>query len=232
MVVHLMKTIVFYINAFVWQPGISRVMPPITIVEGTILDFNIHFPVIFGKFVHTYEGTHNNMTPRTVKALALDPAINNLQGVVHCFSLYTGKILTRTQCDIYPHKWTELALKRINHINKNQKSVQGILFANGQKELDQDNVVTGVVDDINNNINNNNTNFNIHLSSNDNDNPIPVSNISKDRESPSNANKQAPAYAPPEDSPEDNPVDEDGIAPENAADKIQPLTEETRTTQS
>ena len=79
MVIHLMITICFYVNAFVWLKGISQVLPPITIVEGIVLDYNLHFRVIFGEFIQTYEGTKNDMSKRTIDAIALEPA-SNMQG--------------------------------------------------------------------------------------------------------------------------------------------------------
>ena len=56
-----MANVTFYIDTFVWQPGVSKVLPPLTIVEGNTLDFQKHFHVIFGEYVHTYEGTDNTM---------------------------------------------------------------------------------------------------------------------------------------------------------------------------
>ena len=94
MVVQLMITVVFYINAFAWQKGVSQILSPLTIVEGTALDYNLHFRVIFGEFVQTYEGTSNDMAPRCVDAIALGPN-GNLQGGIRCFSLATGKVLQR-----------------------------------------------------------------------------------------------------------------------------------------
>ena len=64
-------TVCFYINAFVWRRGVSQILPPLTIVEGLVVDFTKHFHVIFGEYCHTYEGTTNDMTSRTVSALAL-----------------------------------------------------------------------------------------------------------------------------------------------------------------
>ena len=84
-VVHLMVTVVFYINAFVWQKGVSKILSPLVIVEGVTLDFNLYFRVIFEEFVQTYEGTKNNMTPRSVDAIALGPN-SNLQGGIRYFS--------------------------------------------------------------------------------------------------------------------------------------------------
>ena len=53
--------------------------PPLAIVEGVSLDYNLHFRVIFGEFVQTYEGTRNDMTSRCVDAIALEPT-GNLRG--------------------------------------------------------------------------------------------------------------------------------------------------------
>ena len=57
-------------------------LPPITIVEGVGIDFNIHFKVMFGEFVQTYEGVDNTMTPRTVDALALGH-VNDWKKIKH-----------------------------------------------------------------------------------------------------------------------------------------------------
>ena len=77
-----------------WLKGASDVLPPLTIVEGTVLDYNLHFRVIFGEFLQTHEGTKNDMTPRAVDTIALGPN-GNLQGGIRCFSLETGRVLCR-----------------------------------------------------------------------------------------------------------------------------------------
>ena len=51
MVVQLMNTVVFYLNAFVWRKGVSNVLPPVTIIEGTVIDYYKHVHVVFGEFV-------------------------------------------------------------------------------------------------------------------------------------------------------------------------------------
>ena len=91
MVIHLMITVNFYVNAFVWRQGILPILPPVTL-EGLVVDYNKHFHVIFGKYMHTYEGTDNTMKFRTVGALTLGPS-GNLQGGVRWFSLCTDKVL-------------------------------------------------------------------------------------------------------------------------------------------
>ena len=80
-VIQLTKTVVFYVNAFVWKRSVSQIIAPLTIVEGVVLDYNLHFHVIFGKNVQTFEGINNTMEPHIVDAVALGPAVN-LQGVL------------------------------------------------------------------------------------------------------------------------------------------------------
>ena len=98
MVTHLLVTVMFYINAFVWRKGVSQFLSPLTILEGVVLDYNLHFQVIFGEYAHTYEATTNTTKSRTVGALALGPT-GNLQGGVRFYSLVTGKILQRARKD-------------------------------------------------------------------------------------------------------------------------------------
>ena len=57
MVVGLLTTVVFYLNAFPWPLGISDELSPTAIVEGHPLNYNLHFQVIFGEYAQTYEGT-------------------------------------------------------------------------------------------------------------------------------------------------------------------------------
>ena len=46
--IHLLITVVFSINDFAWTKGESKMMPPLTIVKGMVLDFNLHFRVACG----------------------------------------------------------------------------------------------------------------------------------------------------------------------------------------
>ena len=95
MVIHLLITVTFYINALVWKNSVSQFLCPATIVEGLTLDYNTHFHVLYGEYIHTYEGTTNTLKHRTVGDIALGPS-DNSQGGVHCYSLLTGQILHRS----------------------------------------------------------------------------------------------------------------------------------------
>ena len=97
------------------------------IVEGLVVDFNKHFHVIFGEYMHTYEGTDKTMKMRTVAALALGPS-GNLQGGVRCYSLRTGKVLHRFMKDITLMKMPHDVLGRLKYITRKEKSVKGLIF--------------------------------------------------------------------------------------------------------
>ena len=64
----------FYINSFVWRPRESKILSPLTIVEGMAIDLHKHIHVILGEHVHAFKGTTNTMKPITVTVLALGPS--------------------------------------------------------------------------------------------------------------------------------------------------------------
>ena len=154
MIIQLMTTVIFYVNAFVWRQGVSQFLSPTTIVEGISLDFNKHFHVIFGEYVHTFEGTTNTMKDRTVGAIALGPS-GNLQGGIRCYSLLTGKVLHRTYKDITQMKMPIDAIRRLQYRARKQKSVHGLEFADRHGNVDTDNSITGVIEPSNENGNEN-----------------------------------------------------------------------------
>lgn len=145
MVVELMKTVAFYVNSFVWLKGVLLILSPLTIAEGAALDFNLHFRVICGEFVQIYEGTSNDMVPRTIDAIALGPS-GNSQGGIRYFSLLAGRVLDRQWRHTEVHKMPQSAINHINCIVKGQKSVKGLKFGNRQNLADAA-ISTGVMDD-------------------------------------------------------------------------------------
>jgi len=94
MVDHLMITVVFYVNAFIWKYGVSQVLLPLTIIEGTVLDYYLYFRIIYGEFLQTYEDTDNTMSLRTSDAVGLGPN-GNLQSRIWCYSLISEYVLLR-----------------------------------------------------------------------------------------------------------------------------------------
>ena len=52
MVVCLMMTVVFFINAFAWTDGVSKFLSPLVIVEGVAEDFHLNFRIMLGASKH------------------------------------------------------------------------------------------------------------------------------------------------------------------------------------
>ena len=142
-IIQLMRTVVFYVNAFVWRKGVSQFLPPVTIVEGLKMDFKKHFHVIPGEYMMTFEGTTNGMDSRTTGVLAMGPS-TNVQGGIRCFSLATGKILHRLRSDCTLMKMPHDVLGRLKFITKREKSVKGLIFGDRNDEPDPDNDLRGV----------------------------------------------------------------------------------------
>eukprot|EP00536_Pseudo-nitzschia_multiseries_P019053 jgi/Psemu1/58689/gm1.58689_g len=61
MVVEMVRTIVFYQNAFPWARGVSNTIAPTTIVTGMAPDYNRHFHTPFGTYAQTRNETTNTM---------------------------------------------------------------------------------------------------------------------------------------------------------------------------
>ena len=55
-------------------------------MEGIVLDFNLHFRVIFSEFVQVHEVTLNKRNPITSDSITLG-SNGNFQGGVRCFRL-------------------------------------------------------------------------------------------------------------------------------------------------
>ena len=125
MVVHLLLTVSFYVNAFSPKSGISDHMSPMTIAEGVKLDHNKHFKVIPGKYAQTFEGSYNTMKERTIGAIALGP-LRNLRGGAWFFSLKTGLILSRNSKDFQTLPISMDVITRVHKMARN--SPTGIFF--------------------------------------------------------------------------------------------------------
>ena len=105
-----------------------------TLVEDIALDYNKHFHVIFGEYLHTYEGTTNTRRERTTSCLAPGPS-DNLQGGIHCYSLSTSKVLHCTFGDVTIMKMSIEAVRRLPCRTRKEKSVPGLVFGN-QNNID------------------------------------------------------------------------------------------------
>jgi hypothetical protein len=215
MIIHLLKTVMFYINAFIWKKGVSPFLSPMTILEGVVLDYNLHFQVIFGEYLHTYEVTTNTMKSRTVGSIALGPT-GNLQGGIRCYSLVTGRILQRDKNSFTQLKMPEDAIKRMSTLTR--KSVSGLHFGdrnNVTTDLDSDATITGVNDD-NDDIDEHP--YDIQIDDENNDDP-PL-------QDPTPLAEHLEAVQTEDDDGSENDTNPTGVTPENAVDEVEPPTDD------
>lgn len=125
LVVEMVYTSVFWLNAFPPADGISEQYGPRAIITGADLDWNIHCNLEFGSYVHVHDEHDNGLAPRTTGALALRP-IGNLQGGYLFYSLTTGRKLSR-------YAWTSLpmpaeVIRHIHYIARDEKANPGLAF--------------------------------------------------------------------------------------------------------
>ena len=116
MVVELLHNVVFYLNAIPWIDGISD-LSPMTIIQGTIVDYNLHFRMLYGEYAQTRDATDNTMKPRTTSAIAMGPN-RNFQGVAF-FSLTTERIFNRSGTDYTPLPMPQDAIDCVAYMTKN-----------------------------------------------------------------------------------------------------------------
>eukprot|EP00536_Pseudo-nitzschia_multiseries_P018072 jgi/Psemu1/54022/gm1.54022_g len=135
LVLELIVTIVFYLNAFPWPEGVLQELSLTTLVQGVVLSFEDHFQVIFGEYTQTYECTDNSMKEHTIGAIAAGPS-GNVQGGVKFFSLDTGKIIHQTNTDYKLLPMPADVIKRVEHMAC--KMHNGIFFANQQNDSEVD----------------------------------------------------------------------------------------------
>ena len=126
-VIELIHYVVFWLNSFPVQGGISDVLSPRALVVGSTIDYATHCKIEFGAYVQTHEPHDNSMLPRTTGAIALRPT-GNAQGGHYFYSLTTGKRLHRTQ-------WTELpipadVIDRVHKLSRRDLELTPLEFSN------------------------------------------------------------------------------------------------------
>jgi Reverse transcriptase (RNA-dependent DNA polymerase)/Zinc knuckle len=125
LVVEMIYTAVFWLNAFPSPNGVSQQYGPRAIVTGAELDFKLHCKLEFGTYVQVHEEHDNSLAPRTTGALALRPT-GNAQGSYYFYSLSSGRRLTR-------FSWTTLPMpgeiiRHIHHIARTDNANPGLAF--------------------------------------------------------------------------------------------------------
>jgi hypothetical protein len=101
MVVALVECATLWLNVFPSSNGISDTMSPSYIVQGKPNPDMNHKQIVHGSYAMVYIGTKNNMTRRSMPAIALSPS--NMHGGHYFMSLYSGKRL-------HSYEWDELPI--------------------------------------------------------------------------------------------------------------------------
>ena len=84
----------FWLNAFPHPNGILQMMSPKEIITGFEVDFMNHCKLKFGDYIQTHEEHNNDLRACTFGALALQPTGNN-QGGYYFYSLTTGWVISQ-----------------------------------------------------------------------------------------------------------------------------------------
>jgi hypothetical protein len=216
MIIHMLVSVMFYVNAFIWKKGVSPFLSPMTILEGVVLDYNLHFQVIFGEYAHTYEETTNNMKRQTVGSIALGPT-GNLQGGVRFYSLVTGRILQRDRNSFTLLKMPEDAIRRMKTLSK--KSAPGLQFgdrSNIDSDLNSDVDITGVIDD----------------DDGGQEHPYDIQIVQEDDDLPPLRDPTPLNIHEAQDIEDDDDSHSTGVAPENAEDEVEPPNDDESATES
>jgi hypothetical protein len=71
--IQLVKNVIFWLNSFPAQDGVSTTMSPRCIMTGQEIDYNKHVRLEFGEYVQTHEEQDNTMTDRMLGAICLGP---------------------------------------------------------------------------------------------------------------------------------------------------------------
>ena len=90
------------LNAFPASDGISKTLSPSASITGKPpLDFNNLLKIKYGDYAQVFKDTKNDMSERTVGAIALYPS-GNVQSSWYFMSLATGKRITGYQWTVLP----------------------------------------------------------------------------------------------------------------------------------
>ena len=73
-IIKMVYSSVFWRNMFALKGGVSKTQSPSEIVLNRTLNYNEHYKVDFGEYVQTHEEHNNDMTSRTLGAIATRPS--------------------------------------------------------------------------------------------------------------------------------------------------------------
>ena len=92
-VIEMVYNAVFWRNMFALKGGVSHTQSPSELILNQNLNYNSHCKLEFGEYVQTHEEHSNDMTKRTLGAIATRPS--NDAGSYYFISLKTGRRINR-----------------------------------------------------------------------------------------------------------------------------------------
>ena len=119
MMIHLVFSVIKFLNYFPPKGGVSQVLSPKAIMLGENLEYKKHLNLPFGQYVqvHKEDTPHNSMNVRTRGAIALGPT-GSLGGSHKFMVLDTSKKITRLTWDVLP--MPDTIIVRVNTLTANQ----------------------------------------------------------------------------------------------------------------
>ena len=117
MVYSLVENAIYWLNTFPTSTGVIQQLSPASIVLGKSRPDFSKPHIAFGSYAMVYNSTNNNMSPRTIPAIALKPS--NQHGGSYFMSLLSGK-------RIHSYHWKELpipdeVIERVHFMAKEEK---------------------------------------------------------------------------------------------------------------
>merc|ERR1712086_528409 len=125
-VIEMVYNAVFWRNMFALNRGVSKTQSPSEIVLNCRLNYNSHYKVEFGEYVQTHEEHNNDMTARTLGAIATRPS--NDTGSYYFISLQTGRRINRRSWTSLP--MPEAVVSQVHRLARRAKAAKNITFTN------------------------------------------------------------------------------------------------------
>jgi hypothetical protein len=126
LVIQLVGAAIYWLNVFPPKDGVHQTLGPRALITGGRLEHK-RCRLPFGQYVHTHEKTFNDMTPRTIGALALRPHPTDQNS--HLFlSLTSGRVLKRGYQSYTKLPMPEHVIAHIDALGDAADAAAGVYF--------------------------------------------------------------------------------------------------------
>jgi len=129
-VIEMVYNAVFWRNMFALKGGVSKTQSPSELVLNRRLNYNAHCKVEYGEYVQTHEEHSNDMSQRTLGAIATRPS--NDAGSYYFISLQTGRRINRRSWTPLP--MPEAVINQVHRLARRAKASKQLTFTNADNE--------------------------------------------------------------------------------------------------